>query len=97
MARTLPIPNEQTSPLVRSLSDLGELVRNQRARHRMRIDDAAALSHVSADVLSRLENGKPVTLDKLMNVLDGLGLRMVVVPARDVPLLASALEPDSAP
>lgn len=65
------------------MSALGTIVRNQRARGRMRIDDAAALSHVSADVLSRLENGKPITLDKLMLLLDGLGLKMLVVPARD--------------
>ena len=98
MARTLPIPDETTSPVVRSLHDLGQLVRNQRARSRMRIDDAAALSQVSADVLSRLENGKPITVDKLMRVLDGLGLRMVVLPTRELPRLELALaaSPDGA-
>jgi hypothetical protein len=44
-------------------------------------------------MLSRLENGKPVTLDKLMLVLEGLGLglRMLVVPARDLPRVENAL------
>jgi transcriptional regulator with XRE-family HTH domain len=83
MPRTLPTPTDAASPLADSLAALGAIVRNQRARGRMRIDDAAALSHVSADVLSRLENGKPITLDKLMLLLNGLGLRLLVLPARD--------------
>jgi transcriptional regulator with XRE-family HTH domain len=57
----------------------------------MRIDDAAALSGVSSDVLSRLENGKPVTADKLMRVLESLGLRMLVVPKSDIPALETVL------
>ena len=91
MARTLPTPVENVSPVVRSLHDLGQLVRNQRARSRLRIDDAAALSQVSSDVLSRLENGKPITVDKLMRVLDNLGLRMVVVPVRQLTGLELAI------
>jgi len=31
-------------------------------------------------MLSRLENGKPVTTDRLLKVLEGLGLEMLVVP-----------------
>ncbi len=58
----------------------------------MRIDDAAALCFVSSDLLSRLENGRPITMDKLLKVLDGLGLRMLVVPAGDAVLLKSELE-----
>ncbi len=71
--------------MVRDLADLGKIVRNQRARSKLRIDDAAALSYVSSDLMSRLENGKPVTLDKLLLVLDGLGLRMLVMPTQDLP------------
>lgn len=81
--------------------NLGKLVRNRRAQAQMRIDDAAALSGVSSDVLSRLENGKPVTVDKLMLVLDGLGLRMLVVPKSDLPaieaLLGQAAGPGESP
>lgn len=45
----------------------------------MRIDDAAAFCGVSADVLSRLENGKSITTDRLFKVLEGLGLEVLVV------------------
>jgi transcriptional regulator with XRE-family HTH domain len=91
MARKLPVHDTSATPLVRSLGDLGKLVRNQRALGQLRIDDAAALSFVSSDLLSRLENGKPVTLDKLLRVLDGLGLRMVVVPTKDIHSIATLL------
>lgn len=53
-------------------------VRNARAQARMRIDDAAAFCGVSSDVLSRLENGKSITTDRLMKILKGLGLEMLV-------------------
>lgn len=70
---------------VKSASDLGPTVRARRREQSLRIDDAAALSGVSVDLLSRLENGKgSVRLDKLLNVLDGLGL-MLVVGAKDDP------------
>ena len=62
-------------------SDLGRVVRARRREQSLRIDDAAALSGVSVDLLSRLENGKgSVGLDKLLTVLDGLGLALVVGP-----------------
>jgi hypothetical protein len=63
------------------------MVRQQRRSQSVRIDDAAALVGVSVDLFSRLENGKgAVRLDKLLTVLDGMGLRMVVAPKGD-PLL----------
>ncbi len=92
MARKLPRFTSNSEPLVRTLTDLGRLVRNQRAASSLRIDDAAALCGVSSDLFSRLENGKPVTLDKLLKVLDGLGLRMLVVPGAQIPEVQSALD-----
>src|SRR5690606_35629646 len=91
MARSLPAPLP-VSPLVRGISDLGQHVRNARARQTLRIDDAAALCGVSSAVLSRLENGRPVTLDKLVAVLDGLGLRLLVVPARHARMAEDGLQ-----
>ena len=62
-------------------SALGRLIRLRRCEQLLRIDDAASLSGVSVDLLSRLENGKgSVRLDKLLTVLDGLGLAMVIGP-----------------
>lgn len=52
-------------------------------------DDAASLSGVSVDLLSRLENGKgSVRLDKLLAVLDSLGLALLLGP-KDHPTMQS--------
>jgi len=67
-------------------------VRARRRGQSLRIDDAAALSGVSVDLLSRLENGKgSVRLDKLLAVLDGLGLALVVAP-KDHPWMQSVTQ-----
>ena len=92
MARKLPTFDPDTSWNVRDIPGLGKLVRNQRAHSNLRIDDAAALCGVSSDVLSRLENGKPVNLDKLLLILQGLGLHMIVMPARHAIALTPALK-----
>ncbi len=66
---------------IQTANDVGTLVRTRRREQSLRIDDAASLSGVSVDLLSRLENGKgSVRLDKLLTVLDGLGLALVVGP-----------------
>lgn len=78
MPRHLPSPI-QTGPRITSLQQLGELVRGARGGAQLRIDDAAAVSGVSSDLLSRLERGRPVTSDKLLAVLEALGLALLVV------------------
>lgn len=79
MARPLPRPLAHIDPLARDMAALGLLVRNRRAQSELRIDDAAGMVGVSTDVLSRLENGRPVSLDKVFRVLDGLGLNMLIM------------------
>jgi transcriptional regulator with XRE-family HTH domain len=71
-----------TAPrIVHKLADIGQMARGQRKDQGLRIDDAAALIGVSVDLLSRLENGKgSVGLEKVLSVLDGLGLCLVVAP-----------------
>lgn len=70
--------NSETA--VHTLRDLGQLVRAQRRASGLRIDDAAALCGVSVDLLSRLENGRSgVSSDRLLKVLDGLGLAMLIL------------------
>jgi transcriptional regulator with XRE-family HTH domain len=82
---SLPAPQRITNA-----ADVGPTVRARRRSQALRIDDAAALSGVSVDMLSRLENGKgAVRLDKLLAVLDGLGLALVVGP-KDHPWMQSA-------
>lgn len=67
--------------LVSDLADIGRQVRAHRKLQRLRIDDAAALIGVSVDLLSRLENGVGgIRTDKLLVVLDGLGLALVIAP-----------------
>jgi transcriptional regulator with XRE-family HTH domain len=77
--------NRASSPpepqVINTAADLGPLVRARRRDQALRIDDAAALTGVSIDLFSRLENSKgAVRLDKLLTVLDGLGLALVVGP-----------------
>lgn len=73
--------------VIAGTADLGRQVRAHRKRQGLRIDDAAALHGVSVDMLSRLENGHGgVRTDKLLAVLDGLGLALVVAP-KDHPWL----------
>jgi transcriptional regulator with XRE-family HTH domain len=91
MARTLPRPNDALSPVASDLAALGHLVRNQRARSELRIDDAADLIGVTHDVLSKVENGRSVGLEKLFKVLDGLGLKMLVVTPTEAEDVVRAL------
>jgi transcriptional regulator with XRE-family HTH domain len=70
--------NTETSAA--TLATLGNTIRLRRKASGLRIDDAAALCGVSVDLLSRLENGHSgVSTDRLLKVLDGLGLSLRVV------------------
>lgn len=71
--------------LILSLEALGRRIRAKRKASGLRIDDAAALCGVSVDLLSRLENGKSgVATDRVLKVLDGLGLAMLVLGKEEV-------------
>ena len=63
---------------VSSLIELGAAVRRSRKAQKLRIDDAAGLCGVSTDVLSRLENGIPITTNRLLLILKGLGMQLAV-------------------
>jgi transcriptional regulator with XRE-family HTH domain len=78
MARTLPKPGQRVHPLIQDLASLGQLVRHRRLELSLRIDDAAHACGVSSNVLSRLENGGSVGVDRLLMILAGLGLSMLV-------------------
>ncbi len=76
---TDPSPRQPTR--LTQAGALGAVVRERRKSQSLRIDDAAGLLGVSADLMSRLENGQgSVRLDKLLAVLDGLGLTLMVLP-----------------
>ena len=70
-----------TPKLLTSPQLLGTTIRKSRKAQGLRIDDTAALCGVSVDLLSRLENAQgSVRLDKVMALLDGLGLGLVLLP-----------------
>lgn len=76
---------------VSSLEALGRTVRHKRRASGLRIDDAAALCGVSVDLLSRLENGKSgVSTDRVLRVLDGLGLAMLILDKERVERVLAA-------
>ena len=76
---------QNSETIVPSLVDLGQRIRAQRRASGLRIDDAAALCGVSVDLLSRLENGRSgVSSDRLLKVLDGLGLVLAVLDKTEV-------------
>ncbi|HSI50689.1 MAG TPA: helix-turn-helix domain-containing protein [Ideonella sp.] len=77
----LRIPATNDILRINSTADLGPAIRARRREQSLRIDDAASLSGVSVDLLSRLENGKgSVRVDKLLTVLDSLGLALMLGP-----------------
>jgi transcriptional regulator with XRE-family HTH domain len=78
---------------VSSLVTLGHIIRTKRRASSLRIDDAAALSNVSVDLLSRLENGASgVSTSRVLQVLDALGLAMLVVDKEIVSQLRPVLD-----
>jgi transcriptional regulator with XRE-family HTH domain len=90
--RRLSTPEPPESALVSTLPTLGRAIRARRLASGLRIDDAAALCGVSADLLSRLENGRSgVTSERLLRVLDGLGLSLLVLDKASVPTALHAL------
>ena len=92
MPKSSPLPRPTVDPSVTSLTALGLIVRAQRRASGLRIDDAAALCGVSVDLLSRLENGRSgISTDRLLKVLDALGLAMVVVDKAELPRLRNGL------
>lgn len=92
MPRPLRASAPPTGAQAASLSALGQLVRAQRVASGLRIDDAAALCGVSVGLLSRLENGRSsVSTDRLLKVLDALGLVLLVVDKAKLPRALRAL------
>ncbi|WP_077033783.1 helix-turn-helix domain-containing protein [Pelomonas sp. KK5] len=82
---------------INSPADLGPVIRARRREQSLRIDDAASLSGVSVDLLSRLENGKgSVRVDKLLTVLDSLGLALMLGP-KSHPMMQAARQPGGEP
>jgi len=68
---------------VRAVRDLGTAIRATRKQAGLEQKDAAGLAGVGLRFLSDLERGKPtVRMDKVLQVLDVLGLELSVRPRR---------------
>lgn len=66
-----------TVPDLRSTEQLGILIREQRKKQRMTLQELSDLSDVAYSTLSKLENGDTaVQLRSLNRVLDALGLKL---------------------
>lgn len=67
---------------IKSAVDIGKVVRATRKAQKIRQDDAAGSIGVSENFLGKIERGSDsVQWGKLFQVLDGLGIRVIV----DVP------------
>lgn len=79
---SLPIGNSQdTDGVIRSTADLGELIRQRRRSLNLKQLDIAGLGNTGNRFIVDLEGGKPtVQLQKALDVLDLLGLEVVVRP-----------------
>lgn len=81
-ANNLPggnLPGQEAA--IRSSTELGTLVRAQRKRMALKQLDIAGLGNTGNRFIVELENGKPtLQLQKVLDVLDLLGLEVVVRP-----------------
>lgn len=84
----IPLGNSGGEALsVRTSVQLGEIVRKQRAKQSLRQLDVAGLGNTGNRFIVELENGKPtVQLQKVLDVLDLLGLEVIVRPKSARPL-----------
>lgn len=97
MGRTFVVPAHRDVELVTDKATLGRMVRAARTKQELRIDDAAALCGVSVALLSALEGDaeRSVKLDKLLTILDGLGLALLVTDKKRAREIAREQSNDS--
>ena len=76
MNKIIPIGN-----IVSSAQDIGKLVKVKRKQDGLTQTELAELCQIGTRFLSELENGKPsLHLDKVMLVLQNLGLQISIEP-----------------
>lgn len=75
------IPLGHSARAVRTAQDLGHMVRQQRQDMKLRQLDVAGLANTGNRLIVDVENGKPtVQLQKVLDLLDILGLEVVIQP-----------------
>lgn len=74
-----PIGHSSPARLVRSAADVGRIVREQRREQHLRQIDLAGIGNTGNRLIVDIEKGKPtVQLQKVLDILDLLGLEVVV-------------------
>lgn len=74
-------PSGNTPRVIRTSADLGAVFRAQRQGMQLRQIDLAGLANTGNRLIVDIENGKPtVQLQKVLDLLDILGLDVVVQP-----------------
>lgn len=72
---------DQTPRAVRTALDVGQMVKRQRNGMNLRQLDVAGLANTGNRLIVDVENGKPtVQLQKVLDLLDILGLEVVIQP-----------------
>lgn len=72
---------DQTPRVVRTALDVGQMVKRQRNGMNLRQLDVAGLANIGNRLIVDVENGKPtVQLQKVLDLLDILGLEVVIQP-----------------
>lgn len=72
---------DQTTHVVRTALDIGQMVKRQRNGMNLRQLDVAGLANTGNRLIVDVENGKPtVQLQKVLDLLDILGLEVVIQP-----------------
>ena len=81
MARPIQIKATPAEPFISTPQDIAAFVRARRTQSGLPINDAADLCGVSVETLSKIETAKSgVNLDSLFKVLNGLGIKLRVMP-----------------
>ena len=74
-------PLGHSARTVRTAQDIGHMVRQQRQDMKLRQLDVAGLANTGNRLIVDVENGKPtVQLQKVLDLLDILGLEVVIQP-----------------
>ncbi len=80
-AQNFPIGNSSVPAVIRSAAQVGEIVREQRQALNLRQMDLAGIGNTGNRLIVDIERGKPtVQLQKVLDVLDLLGLEVAVRP-----------------
>jgi transcriptional regulator with XRE-family HTH domain len=81
MAKKIVVESMPSDLNIGSPKDLAAFVRARRTQSGLKQSDTASLCGVSLETLSRIETAKAtVSLDKLFQVLNGLGIQIKVEP-----------------